>query len=77
MGTYPDRATIEAARDSAVTALAAAMANPKPSYTIDGQKVDWTAYRDSLQASIDWATKTLKEIDASESGPGCEETTML
>lgn len=59
---------------SATTALAAAMANPKPQYSIDGQSVSWDAYRKSLQDSIDWAKKTLLEIDASENGQGCEET---
>jgi len=79
MAVYPDRASIEAIRDNAITALAAAMdpANVKPEYSIDGQRVSWDKYRESLQKSIDWATEKLKEIDASEQGPGCEETIAI
>ena len=32
--------------------LAAESANPKPSYLIDGQSVQWTAYRNSLLQKV-------------------------
>lgn len=77
MAVYPSRENIEAARDAAVAALTAALTSPKPTYDIDGQKISWNEYRKQLQESIDWATDMLAKIDASESGPGCEETTCV
>ena len=34
-------------------------ASPKPSYSIDGQKVSWTEYAESLQQTIDWCDRKL------------------
>ena len=33
--------------------------SPKPSYSIDGQKVSWTEYAESLQLTIDWCDRKL------------------
>jgi len=34
-------------------------ANPKPSYSIDGQRVSWTEYVESLQQTVDWCDRKL------------------
>jgi hypothetical protein len=44
--------------ESLVSALAAAAANPKPSYSIDGQSVSWGEYLKMLQDGI----KTVSEL---------------
>ncbi|MGC4005053.1 MAG: hypothetical protein QM811_18845 [Pirellulales bacterium] len=37
-------------------------ANPKPTYTLDGQRVAWETYVRALQQTIDWCdTKLLEE----------------
>jgi len=40
--------------------------NPKPTYSIDGQKVSWTDYVESLQATVDWCDRKLAEYDPFE-----------
>lgn len=76
MAVYPSSESIIAIRDNAVAALADSLdpTKVKPSYSIDGQTVSWSQYRESLQKTIEWATEQLKNIDAAESGPGYEET---
>ncbi len=34
-------------------------ANPKPTYTLDGQTVSWNDYLASLQATVDWCERKL------------------
>ena len=34
-------------------------ANPKPSYSLDGQTVSWTEYAASLERTIDWCDRKL------------------
>ena len=34
-------------------------ANPKPTYSIDGQRVSWTEYVESLQQTVDWCDQKL------------------
>ena len=41
-------------------------ATRKPSYSVEGQKVDWTQYQDYLQKRADWARGKLKELDAED-----------
>lgn len=49
----------------ALTRLAETLANPKPSYSIDGQSVSWTEYQKMLQETIRWAD----EQAATDAGP--------
>ena len=49
----------------ALTRLAETLANPKPSYSIDGQSVSWTEYQKMLQETIRWAD----EQAAVDAGP--------
>lgn len=39
---------------------------PKPSYQVDGQRVDWNAYRTRLRESIAWAAGELAASDPFE-----------
>ena len=58
-----DVTTIRTILDAATDALADAMANPKPSYSIDGQSVNWDAYVERLQRQIEWAREQIKEAE--------------
>lgn len=74
LNIYPDQARIQALRDAAITALEAALANPKPSYWLDNQRVNWDRYREILQQTVNWCINLLKDIDAASQGAGHEET---
>jgi hypothetical protein len=50
---------IQNIRQLALSQLADLRANPKPTYTIDGETVSWTAYLASLQAAVDWCDAKL------------------
>jgi len=50
---------IQSIRQLTLAQLAELRANPKPSYTIDGQIVSWTAYIESLQRTVDWCDAKL------------------
>jgi hypothetical protein len=54
-----DLEQIESIRQFTLTQLADLRANPKPTYTIDGQTVSWTAYISSLQEAVDWCDAKL------------------
>jgi len=43
-----DAENIATIRSNILTALATESANPKPSYSINGQQVDWNGYRAAL-----------------------------
>ena len=45
--------------------LAALVADPKPTYTVDGQTVLWQQYTEMLQRSIDWCKAQIRD----EEGP--------
>jgi len=51
-------------RDTAAAALAAAIAAPQPSFTTDGQRVEWDSHLAQLQDTIDWAQKHLDDAAA-------------
>lgn len=41
-------------------------ANPKPSYSIDGQSVSWSDYLHQLQATVAWCDRQLGATDPFE-----------
>ena len=47
-----DAENIATIRSNLLTALATESASPKPSYSIDGQSVDWNGYRAALMKQI-------------------------
>lgn len=63
-----DVATLTQIRDRAADNLNAVLANPKPTYSIDGQSVSWTEYMERLKAEIDWATGELSRLSSSSAG---------
>ncbi len=46
-------------RSLTLAQLEALRANPKPTYSIDGQRVSWTDYIESLQQTVDWCDQKL------------------
>jgi len=53
---------LEAAQASLTAAIAAAVADPKPSYSIDGQSVNHDAYLASLTARLKEINRLIVEI---------------
>jgi hypothetical protein len=39
--------------------IAELTANPKPTYSLDGQTVSWNDYLAALQATVDWCERKL------------------
>ena len=52
---------IQSIRSQTLTQLNALRAAPKPSYWIDGQRVHWQEYADSLQRTVDWCDQKLAD----------------
>ncbi len=46
-------------RDQALARIAEITAVPKPSYTLDGQKVAWAEYLRQLQQTVQWCDRQL------------------
>ncbi len=61
-----DRQQIELIRSQTLSQLVDLRANPKPTYSIDGQTVSWTDYVRSLEASIDWCDAKLVGLEPFE-----------
>lgn len=51
--------------------IAEMTANPKPSYAVDGQSVQWTDYLKQLRATVEWCDQQI-----ARSEPGVEEITV-
>ena len=41
-------------------------ADPKPTYSIDGQTVSWTAYLRSLEETVEWCNAQLRGLEPAE-----------
>jgi hypothetical protein len=50
---------IQSIRTQTLSQLAELRAVPKPTYWIDGQRVHWQEYVDSLQRTVDWCDQKL------------------
>jgi hypothetical protein len=61
-----DRQQIELIRNLTLAQLTELRATPKPTYSIDGQTVSWTAYIRSLQDTVDWCDAKLIGIEPFE-----------
>jgi len=59
-----DAEQIATIRSNLLAALATESANPKPSYNIDGQQVDWNGYRNAILQQI----MTLNNLQAAAVG---------
>ena len=52
---------IQSIRANTLAVLDMVRGNPKPTYWIDGQRVLWQEYADSLQRTVDWCDQKLAE----------------
>jgi len=50
---------ILAIRSQSLTQLEQLRASPKPSYSIEGQRVSWQEYINALQRTVDWCDKKM------------------
>jgi len=61
-----DRTQIETIRSLALAQLVELRTSPKPTYTIDGQKVSWETYIRSVEATVDWCDAKLIGLEPFE-----------
>ena len=54
-----DTEQLQLIRSQTLVQLATLRADPKPTYWIDGQRVHWQEYVDSLQRTVDWCDQKL------------------
>jgi len=54
-----DLEQLQTIRSQALAAIAEITANPKPSYTVDGQSVSWNSYLRRLRQTVDWCEQKL------------------
>jgi hypothetical protein len=57
---------IQSIRSQTLAQLDAIRADPKPSYWIDGQRVLWQEYAESLQRTVDWCDQKLIDYEPFE-----------
>lgn len=57
---------IRSIRSQSLAQLAELRAAPKPTYWIDGQRVHWQEYVESLQKTVDWCDQKLAEAEPFE-----------
>lgn len=57
---------LETIRTQTLAQLVELRANPKPTYSIDGQTVSWTAYLASLERTVEWCNEQLRGLDPAE-----------
>ena len=58
-------------RDQTLQMIADLTADPKPSYNVDGQTVQWTEYLKQLRATVEWCDQQMARGE-----PGVEEITI-
>lgn len=64
--TMLDSTQIVAIRTQTLAQLQQIRAEPKPTYWIDGQRVHWQQYVESLQQTVDWCDRKLAEYEPFE-----------
>ena len=52
---------IQSIRSQTLSQLEELRADPKPTYWLDGQRVHWEPYAESLQRTVDWCDQKLAE----------------
>jgi hypothetical protein len=57
---------VQTIKSQTLAQLALVRAEPKPSYTVDGQRVSWESYALSLQRTIDWCDRKLADYEPFE-----------
>lgn len=61
-----DSQTLTTIRSQTLALLAQITAQPKPSYSIDGQQVSWESYLRQLQEVVDWCDARLRDCEPHE-----------
>jgi len=61
-----DQEQITSIKSQILQQLVGLRANPKPTYTIDGQRVSWESYVASLERSVDWCDRKLADLEPFE-----------
>jgi len=61
----------ETIKNQTLTMIAEITANPKPSYSIDGQSVFWSDYLKQLRLTVEWCDQQIAQSKA-----GVEEITI-
>ena len=51
----------ETIRSQILSVIAEITANPKPTYSIDGQSIKWNEYLAQLQKSVDWCNENIEK----------------
>ena len=64
--TMTDIQQIQSIRSQTLAQLDSIRADPKPSYWIDGQRVHWQEYAESLQRTVDWCDQKLIDYEPFE-----------
>jgi hypothetical protein len=54
-----DLEQLETIKAQTLALIADITANPKPSYRIDGQTVNWSDYLSRLRSTVDWCTRNI------------------
>jgi hypothetical protein len=57
---------IQSIRSQTLAQLDAIRANPKPTYWLDGQRVHWQEYAESVQKTVDWCDQKLADYEPFE-----------
>jgi hypothetical protein len=57
---------VQSIRSQTLAQLEALRADPKPTYWLDGQRVHWQEYAESLERAIDWCDRKLAECEPFE-----------
>jgi hypothetical protein len=57
---------IQSIRNQSLAQLDELRASPKPTYWLDGQRVHWEQYAESLQRTIDWCDQKLAQCEPFE-----------
>ncbi|QDU54327.1 hypothetical protein [Aeoliella mucimassa] len=54
-----DTQQLETIRSLTLSQIEEIRADPKPTYWLDGQRVHWQEYVESLQATVDWCDQKI------------------
>ena len=57
-----DQTQIAAIKSQTLARIAEITAEPKPSYTIDGQSIAWADYLRALRGTVDWCDARLAAL---------------
>jgi hypothetical protein len=61
-----DTQQFETIRSNTLAQIEGIRADPKPTYWLDGQRVHWQEYVESLQATVDWCDRKMLESELFE-----------